>query len=478
LNTEIRIVNPKEYPLPGPPAWMESWIIRGRFWIFGIFCLAIIAIENFIEPILNNDPQFSEFSEDVVFFFVVVSFGILAEILLRTIIAKSFAVGLLEIKHQLSIRLETASDWNKLTDLILAFCEAVADPERIVLLLHMQTGGFEVAAQSQTREYLEAHKGTGVIVNDFCVCIDGAEDSMHTIKPNSESIDDVSLHGYCLPLIKGGQCIAKLDFYVPQGICLNERQIDIFKNCASDVAIAINTAQMRKVQQVLLIEQARYVERHEISRNLHDVLGQKLIYLRFKLDQFINSNERRPLPDIYCELEQMLAVANESCELVRGTLAILNSNDPPSLLKVLAEHSRLMVKRTQWELTFDEIGSPHTLPPETSQQILYIFGEALNNVERHAAAQKVDMKLIWSDTDLIIKIADNGRGFEPAKSQKEGHYGLRFMRERAEILRGCIDVCSSLDEGTQLTIELPINDNRDGASAPDFHGSLAVLNAN
>ncbi|MFN2237685.1 MAG: sensor histidine kinase [Anaerolineales bacterium] len=472
----IRLVNSKEYQLPDPPAWVESWFIRWRFWIFGLFCLAIIAIEYFVEPLLSNDPLSSESIEYIVFFIVIVSFGLLAEILLRTIVAKSSAVELLEIKHELSIRLQMASDWNKLTDLILAFCEAVVNPDRVVLLLHTESGGFEAAAQSQTVEYLETHEGTGASTGDDCIRIEGAATALDAIRDTSDTPDELASLGYCLPLKMGWRIIAKLIFYLPRGSSLSERQINIFKNCSPDLAIALTTAQMRKEQADLLIEQARSVQRHEISRNLHDALGQKLIYLRFKLDQFISSNKKGPLTDIYYDLEQMLVVANESCELVRGTLAVLNSSGSPSLLKVLMEHSRLIIKRTQWDLTFDEIGSPQMLSPETLQQILYLFGEVLSNVERHAAAQKVAVNLIWSETELIIRMADNGRGFKLAEAQKEGHYGLKYMHERVEMLSGRIELHSAPGKGTRLTIQLPINDNRDGASAQDLHEFVIALN--
>jgi signal transduction histidine kinase len=295
------------------------------------------------------------------------------------------------------------------------------------------------------------------------------------VRPTAENVDEVALQGYCVPLIQSGDCVAKLNFYLPSGRSLSGREINIFNSCASDITMGLATAQMRKVQADLLIEQARYVQRREISRNLHDTLGQKLIYLRFKLDQLVNDNEKRPVADIRSDLKQMLAVANESCELVRGTLAVLNSSELPYLLKLLVEQSRLIVNRNQWEIAFDETGSPQTLLPETLQQILYIFGEALSNIERHAEAQKVSVELIWNETRLIIEIADNGRGFEQAATQKEGHYGLRFMRERVALLEGHMDLHSCPAEGMRLTIELPINNNEGTSPPADLHETEVAL---
>ena len=167
-----------------------------------------MAFELFVESFIFNRPAFSEIYEHIGYFISLALIGLLAEILLRTVMAKSFAVELLEIKHELGAQLEMAPDWNKLADLILAFCEAVGDPERVVLLINTESGSFEVAAQSQSKKYQEAHKGAGTSTNGYCICTEGVAKNLHAIKLSSGSVDEIVSPGYCLPLILGWRIIA------------------------------------------------------------------------------------------------------------------------------------------------------------------------------------------------------------------------------------------------------------------------------
>jgi signal transduction histidine kinase len=61
---------------------------------------------------------------------------------------------------------------------------------------------------------------------------------------------------------------------------------------------------------------------------------------------------------------------------------------------------------------------------------------------------------------VLIRIQDNGRGFDPTKAAGEGHFGLRFMRERAESIGGRLQIDSTPGEGTCIEVEIPVNSKR------------------
>lgn len=460
MNNEIRAVYFKEFRRPKHSFWVSSRLIRWRWWIFAFLCLLIIAAEIFTETILFNNPINVEIDELIIYLILLGSVWLLAEILLRMVITKSHAVEVLEIKHELGVQLELAPDWNRVVAIILAFCQAMIDLDNVVLLvLDSESGSFEMVAQSKIDESSNSYKGTEAYSDNYCDCPGDLNKNLHSFKTSPETAKADALHSYCLPLRLGNRVIAKLNLYLQAGYSLSERHISILNSCASDMSIALTAAQLRQEQAELMIDRARSVQRRRISRNLHDVLAQKLVYLRFKLDQFVHSDKKTNLFDIRHDLEQMQTVANESYELVRGTLAILKSDGSPPLQKLLMDHSILTAGRTKLEISLNETGSSHMLPIEVLQQIFYIFGEALSNIERHAAAQKVDVELIWCETELIITVTDDGRGFETDATREEGHYGLTFMRERIELLGGHIDLKSTPGRGTSLTIRLPILEN-------------------
>jgi signal transduction histidine kinase len=450
--------NVKKLRAPGLPAkGIGSRLIRYRWWLFVLVCLLLLANEHFVEPYLLGGPPTLEREELGVVLIILLAVWVLAEILYRAFVAQTQAVDLLQIKHALTTELALAPDWNSLVAHILDFCESQVDVEGLVLLVRNTTAGdFEVSARARSPEDVDALSRAALASCDYS---DRTTATLHDSGSLAEGDGTESLQGYCLPLSVGERTIGLLYFYLAAGHSLNDWQMEVFNNCAADMAIALSAAQVSQAHAALLIDQARATQRQQISRNLHDTLAQKLVYLRLKLDQYAHVGGETQLGTIRCDLEQMQTVANESYELVRGTLALLYHDEAPSLHSLLKEHSSLTIARTQLSVIFDEVGEPQPLRAEAIQQIFYIFGEALNNVERHAAAKQVNVGLVWCDTELTITIADDGRGFKTAATEDEGHYGLTFMRERAKALGGDIIVQSTPGEGTHLTMRLPLGDN-------------------
>jgi len=90
--------------------------------------------------------------------------------------------------------------------------------------------------------------------------------------------------------------------------------------------------------------------------------------------------------------------------------------------------------------------------PDNVQQNLYrVAQEALANVAEHAQARSVQIRLTRDDGQVRLAISDDGRGFDPALPEETVRYGLRGMRERAEMSGGSLVVDSKAGEGTNIT---------------------------
>jgi len=197
-------------------------------------------------------------------------------------------------------------------------------------------------------------------------------------------------------------------------------------------------------------------ERARIARDLHDLLGQSLGYLRLKLDGF-TSKEVKPDPNKFRkDLIRMRDVANEAYELVRSMVVAARSTTSTHLATILLTQAKSIGNRAHFELHFSTTGQPYLLSPIVQQQIFYIFNEALNNVAKHAKAQNVYIQMIWQENSLNITILDDGQGFETSSFPSDGHFGLRIMQERAEEINGLLSITSNINEGTRLTIHLPL----------------------
>jgi signal transduction histidine kinase len=98
------------------------------------------------------------------------------------------------------------------------------------------------------------------------------------------------------------------------------------------------------------------------------------------------------------------------------------------------------------------------LPPEMAGDVFRIAQEAVVNAGRHSGADTVSISLRTVDSDVELRVTDNGKGFDQTDSlgaPKPGHLGLASMRERAELLDGRLDIESS-ERGTRVLLRAPL----------------------
>jgi signal transduction histidine kinase len=97
---------------------------------------------------------------------------------------------------------------------------------------------------------------------------------------------------------------------------------------------------------------------------------------------------------------------------------------------------------------------PDQLPVEVSAQLYRIVQEAINNVQKHADAQNIDMQFFGYPEELIITIDDDGKGI--SATSKDG-IGIQNMKARAEGLNGSFEISSKANKGTSLLFRIPLH---------------------
>jgi signal transduction histidine kinase len=140
---------------------------------------------------------------------------------------------------------------------------------------------------------------------------------------------------------------------------------------------------------------------------------------------------------------------------VRGTLAILQSADSADLYRLFTRYAEQIEERSSFKIECSGRGEPKPLSAPRMRQLFYIYREILNNVEKHAQAGRVKMEMMWEPEQLALILTDNGRGFDVNQIPYGDHYGLKFMKERAELLNGSLHIESELGTGTKVTVEVP-----------------------
>ena len=120
-----------------------------------------------------------------------------------------------------------------------------------------------------------------------------------------------------------------------------------------------------------------------------------------------------------------------------------------------SRYAGIVSRRAALSIEVQTTGTPAVLPASYNQQVFSLLREGLNNIEKHAYARHVQLRLNWSARELGIELVDDGIGFDQI-SLVDGHYGLIMMREQVNELGGEAYVDSLLGRGTRLKFLIPL----------------------
>lgn len=213
--------------------------------------------------------------------------------------------------------------------------------------------------------------------------------------------------------------------------------------------------------------EAALEERHRIAREFHDSLEQELAGLRLRLDALATrtiDGKGREIVEASRGLLARIQVETHSliCDLRDSTAT---AGDLPAALRTVVEsHVASDSGATQVKAEIAP-GFP-ALPESTVHHLRMIARETLNNARKHAAAMNILLTLHVEDDDLIMRIVDDGRGFDStvATRGKPGHFGCVGIRERADRLGGVVAWHSSHAQGTRFELRLPLSHRHSAAA--------------
>lgn len=197
-------------------------------------------------------------------------------------------------------------------------------------------------------------------------------------------------------------------------------------------------------------------ERARLAREIHDGLAQTLGYLKLRMAQvasWLQNEETERVTDAVDEVRYRLQEAYTDAREAIDSLHLQSgdANLEQWLLEIITEFelvSGLQAKTSDLPQVF--------LPPEVQVQLQRIVQEALSNVRKHAHASHVWLEWQQTDTQLVLHIRDNGRGFDLNDIPPFARHGLRIMRERADLLEADFQIISRQNKGTEIVITLPL----------------------
>lgn len=237
-----------------------------------------------------------------------------------------------------------------------------------------------------------------------------------------------------------------------------QRLLDELTEAQADLAVAQRQA-------------GALAERTRLSRDIHDSVGQGLSSINLLLQAAEQNWETRP-ETARSHVRTAAATAREGLDEVRRVVrdlapADVRDGSPDALALALrraveqAAHGVRAEVRVQVRVQVRVHGEPVPVPAAVASAILRTARGAMANVVEHSRATRAVVSLTYQTDELLLDVRDDGRGFEPdhAPAARGRGTGLSGIRHRAEGLGGHATVESAPDEGTTVSISIPLGGN-------------------
>jgi two-component system sensor histidine kinase UhpB len=230
--------------------------------------------------------------------------------------------------------------------------------------------------------------------------------------------------------------------------------VDITERRQAEEALRTTAERLQALTRRLV--EVQETERREISRELHDRVGQTLTAMHINMQIIHDRLARGGDPEVRARNDDSLSLIESAFRSVENLMYELRPPmlDEYGLLPSLRWYAKRFTERTAIpvEVTGDDA---RRSTPGVELALFRIVQEALTNVARHARATRVTVDLAGGDAGAVLTITDNGVGITRSKREDRPGYGLASMRERAESVGGALEVGAPPAGGTRIAVRVP-----------------------
>ncbi len=206
-------------------------------------------------------------------------------------------------------------------------------------------------------------------------------------------------------------------------------------------------------------EQQLAGERRRMAADLHNTLEQTLLAARLQLQAAGRTIDRQP-ESASAQIHLAHQLLARSQQEVRDAVWDLHAGDGEALplgtllTRACAEAAAGATAAVQFSVE----GEPRPAPPFLVAQSIRLVREAVANALKHGQPSRVTVTLAFADHTLRVRIADDGRGFDPAQAAgpETGHFGLNGLGERLQRFGGALEIRSAPGSGAELVATLPL----------------------
>ncbi|MBN2125475.1 MAG: PAS domain S-box protein [Deltaproteobacteria bacterium] len=234
----------------------------------------------------------------------------------------------------------------------------------------------------------------------------------------------------------------------------------------------------RAEEQVHILNQelmrAHERERRMIALELHDRVAQDLSTVKIGLDTLLYSwpgasaETKNLAAEIFSKLQGTITAVRDLAYDLRPPIL-----DQMGLVQSIYQYCEDFSEKTGLIVDFTCAGIDGLrLDPDTEINLYRLVQEGLINVKKHAEATRVIVRLVASFPNIILRISDDGKGFDVEERRRsvttEKRMGLHSMEERGRWLGGAVHITSRPGKGTRIAIQIPYKEKEDGPQEDPF----------
>ena len=223
--------------------------------------------------------------------------------------------------------------------------------------------------------------------------------------------------------------------------------------CALAVIAILYGLYRVRINKVLAVQHVRT----QISRDLHDEVGSTLssINIISNAAVYVSKNDPKKMEEYFTKIS---STSQRMMDVMSDIIWSINpKNDKMENMSIrMREHASEMLEPIGiiYSLETDENILMIPLPLDWRRDFYLIYKEAINNAAKYSGGTQVSISLQYNDHTLVMKIIDNGIGFNTGEIQSGN--GIRNMTERAQNIRGQILISSQPGHGTSIILKLPV----------------------
>ena len=233
---------------------------------------------------------------------------------------------------------------------------------------------------------------------------------------------------------------------------------DITERKQAENAFRDSAVQLRALSRRLV--ELQESERRELSRELHDRVGQNLTALKINIDMLQPALASHGNEDVLARVADSAALLESTMDAIENVMSELRPPmlDDHGLAAALDWHARKFSRRTGIAVAVHADEAAVQPAPQVQIALFRIAQEALNNIAKHAGARHAEIALDQEHGDCVMSVRDDGIGFdvgEIASEKSKTAIGMVTMRERSQAVGGRFEVQALPERGTRLTVRVP-----------------------